>query len=88
MSGEHPQPAFREADILAEIAYYERRAAAVGFASSAEGRFLRERYLSFAQRRRQLLAAFLDGRPSAWRQYAPASTCGYAHATRRFENMP
>ncbi|MDX1431015.1 MAG: hypothetical protein R3286_01080 [Gammaproteobacteria bacterium] len=70
------ESALDESTIVGEIAYYERQAAAARFLPHAESHFVRDRYLSFARRRRQLLAAFRDGRPGAWRRYGPASTCG------------
>lgn len=59
-----------EAAIRDEIFYFERKAEEVSDMEQAStNHTLREAYLPFAQRRRQLLAALRDGRPEAWRQY-------------------
>ncbi len=60
----------READIRKEIAYYEAKANENDHAVTPEQRSLREHYMRFAGRRKQLLAAFLDGRPEAWQHYS------------------
>ncbi len=59
-----------ESDIRTEIAYYEAKANENDHAVTPEQRNLREHYTRFVGRRKQLLAAFLDGRPDAWQDYS------------------
>jgi hypothetical protein len=59
----------RESDIRADIAYFEAKVNENAPAATAEQRHLCEHYMRFVERRVQLLAAFLDGRPEAWQEY-------------------
>ena len=59
-----------ESDIRTEIAYYEAKANEYDHAVTTEQRNLREHYMRFVSRRKQLLAAFLDDRPEAWQDYS------------------
>ncbi len=53
----------RESEIRADIAYFEEKANENSPAETPEQRNLREHYMRFVGRRKQFLAAFLDGRP-------------------------
>ncbi len=59
-----------ESEIRAEIAYYEGKADENAPAVMPAQRNLREHYIRFVGRRKQLLSAFLDGRPEAWQDYS------------------
>lgn len=59
-----------ESEIREDIAYFEAKADENVPAVTAEQRNLRKHYLRFIGRRKQLLAAYLDGRPEAWQDYA------------------
>ena len=59
-----------ESEIRAEIDYFEELANENDPGVSPKQRNLREHYMRFVGRRKQFLAAFLDGRPEAWRDYS------------------
>ncbi len=59
-----------ESDIRAEIDYFEELANENDPAVTPKQRNLREHYMRFVGRRKQFLAAFLDGRPETWQDYA------------------
>ena len=59
-----------ESEIRADIAYYEAKANENDPAVTPEQRNLCEHYMRFVGRRKQFLAAFLDGRPEAWQDYS------------------
>lgn len=58
-----------ESEIREDIAYYEAKVNENSACVTAEQRNLHEHYMRFVGRRRQFLAAFLDGRPAAWQKY-------------------
>ena len=59
-----------ESEIRAEIDYFEKMASENDPAVTPQHRNLREHYMRFVGRRKQFLAAFLDGRPEAWQEYS------------------
>lgn len=58
-----------ETSILEDIDYFERRLAALGEPADSHGRAMHRVYTSLLAHRRQVLAAFRDGRPEAWYEY-------------------
>jgi len=58
-----------EANILADIRYFEARIDAAAAHGSSRDQAMRRVYASLLAHRRQMLAALRDGRPDAWYEY-------------------
>lgn len=58
-----------EEAILADIRYFEAKVQAVKQPGSSYERAMQRVYASLLAHRRQVLAAFRDGRPEAWYEY-------------------
>lgn len=58
-----------EANILADIRYFEERVSAATAAQDGHSKAMRRVYVSLLAHRRQMLAALRDGRPDAWYEY-------------------
>lgn len=58
-----------EANILADIRYFEARIEAAASHDSSRDQAMRRVYASLLAHRRQMLAALRDGRPDAWYEY-------------------
>lgn len=58
-----------EANLLADIRYFESRMKAAEAADNSHGKAMRRVYASLLAHRRQMLAAYRDGRPDAWYEY-------------------
>lgn len=58
-----------EANLLADIRYFEARVDDSASASDSRNQAMRRVYASLLAHRRQMLAALRDGRPDAWYEY-------------------
>jgi hypothetical protein len=61
-----------EEEILSDIAYFNDRLGQMGNASSVYERARKHVYTVLLRHRKQLLAAYRDGRPEAWPEYEAA----------------
>lgn len=58
-----------EANITADIRYFEERIASADASADVHAKAMRRVYASLLAHRRQMLAAVRDGRPDAWYEY-------------------
>lgn len=58
-----------EANIIADIRYFEERIASADSTRDGHAKAMRRVYASLLAHRRQMLAALRDGRPDAWYEY-------------------
>ncbi|HEX7046457.1 MAG TPA: hypothetical protein VF275_02635 [Gammaproteobacteria bacterium] len=58
-----------EANILADIRYFEARIETAAASGDSRDQAMRRVYASLLAHRRQMLAALRDGRPDAWYEY-------------------
>lgn len=58
-----------EANILADIRYFEQRLELAENTDDGHARAMQRVYTSLLAHRRQMLAALRDGRPDAWYEY-------------------
>lgn len=58
-----------EANILADIRYFEERMQALDAEDGNRGSAMQRVFASLLAHRRQMLAALRDGRPDAWYEY-------------------
>lgn len=61
--------AVNEDNIVEDIRYFQRRLEAIGEPDDSHDRAMHRVYTSLLAHRRQMLAAYRDGRPEAWFEY-------------------
>lgn len=61
--------AISEESILEDIRYFEKRLKSIGEPEDSHDRAMHRVYSSLLAHRRQMLAAYRDGRPEAWFEY-------------------